>query len=184
MPTADEIFPKCSKVKQFLGKRSSLCCCPFLWGGEFTFKIKHVGFIVPDNLWPVGWLADGFNTSRIANSHPKLNIEQSEPDRKIKTERERVFYLSSAARLTCLSLSLFRLSLPFTAKKTKNYDYKLCSNHFTAVTWNLSRQTGGRAGGGARRAGYLSCCVNLWIFLFFFFVRLDLYWIIHQQTYI
>lgn len=179
MPTADEIFPKCSKVKQFLGKRSSLCCCPFLWGGEFTFKIKHVGFIVPDNLWPVGWLADGFNTSRIANSHPKLNIEQSEPDRKIKT---RVFYLSSTARLTCLSLSLFRLSLPFTAEKRKTTTTNFAQT--TLQQWP-EISAGRRAGGWGGKACWVLELLRKFVnFSFLFFVRLDLYWIIYRQTYI
>lgn len=150
-----------------------LCCCPFLWSRKFPCKIKHAHFIVSDNLWLVGWVAKVFHFSRITSSHQQLYFKQSEPDKKMKTKHESVFYLSFTARLTCcLSLALFQPSFPFTA--FKNYKCKLCSNHFTVATSNLSRQA-------CTQAGYLSCCVNLCIC---FLVRLPLYWIIHWQTYI
>lgn len=135
--------PSAARSSSFLENSRLSAVVHFCAEGKITFKIKHVDFIVPDNLWPVGWLADGFNTGRIANSHQKLNIEQSEPDRKIKTEHERVFYLSSTARLTCLSLSLVHLSLPFTAYEKLRLQTLLKPLYSSDLK---SQQAGGGAG--------------------------------------
>lgn len=118
MPTADEIFTECSKVKQFSLEKNKknptktplhLCCCPFLWGQKFTFKIKHLYFIVADNLWLVRRVAQGFNISATANSHQRLK-HKAEWTRQRNENTTWVFYLSSTATLTCLSPARSRCS--------------------------------------------------------------------------
>lgn len=80
---------------------------------KFTFKIKHVYFIVMDNLWLVCRVAEGFNISGTANSHQRLK-HKAEWTKRRNENTTWVFYLSSTATLTCLSPARC-LDAPFTA---------------------------------------------------------------------
>lgn len=136
-----------------------LCCCPFLWSREFPFKIKHAHFIVSDNLWRLGWLAKVFHFSRITSSHQQLNLEQSEPDKKMKPKHESVFYVSFTARLTCCLLICSSVSpLPSFYCLQKLQRQSLLKPLYSGDL--KSQQAGGHTG----RVLELSCCVNLCIF--------------------
>lgn len=60
MPTADEIFPKCSKVKPFLRKDTSASAVVHFSEKRKIHFTENVHFIVPDDLWLVKWVAKGF----------------------------------------------------------------------------------------------------------------------------
>lgn len=86
-----------------------LCYCPFFWGQKFTFKIKHLYFIVADNLWLVRRVVEGFNISGTANSHQRLK-HKARWTRQRNENTTWVFYLPSTATLTCLSPAWSRCS--------------------------------------------------------------------------
>lgn len=117
----------------------SLCCCPFLWRSKSNFKAEHV--IVPDIMgWVKGSIAKDFHISSIPDSHQQLHLLRAKWTKQKNENKTQIYVLSLFHRQTrtCLSPALFHcLSLP-----TKNYSCKLCSNHFTVVTSNLSRQAG------------------------------------------
>lgn len=151
-----------------------LCCCPFLGRTKFSFlkpSIQSKHLIGPDNLWVTGWVAKGFPISRITKCHEQLNSEQSEPSRKWKQNMNLSFISPSQPDSPAYLRHWF--TSPCLLLPTKNYNCKLCSNHFTVLTSNLSRQAG-------RQSTWVEL---LWIFVSFF-VRLHLYWIFHWQTYI
>lgn len=130
-----------------------LYCCPFLWGQKFTFKIKHLYFIVADNLWLVRRVAEGFNISGTANSHQRLK-HKAEWTRQRNENTTWVFYLSSTATLTCLSPP--RSRCPFYCRLKLQLQTLLKPLYSSDL--NTSQ---------AKHLSTSSC-----LFLFFFFVRL------------